>query len=132
MLPHHTVRIAERADRHLLRQRFPLVQHTIHFNRVVVVGGRESEGGEIVHDELALGGLVEHELEDLRAVLGLPELDDAGDGGGGDEGLGVLGEEEAVGLRGEEELEVGVDGGLGGGVEGDGGGGLDFLCDCFL
>ena len=76
MLPDHTIRSAKGAHTHIARERFPGLHHCVHLEGIVRVGPIEAEGLEVVEDQIALRGLVEHELNDLRAVLAGPPLSD--------------------------------------------------------
>ena len=75
VLADHTVGGAERADAHLLDDRFPVVQVGVDEHRVSSTLSVELKGSKIEHDQAALGGLVELELGHLGPVLGAPEVD---------------------------------------------------------
>ena len=52
------------------------MHHCVHLKGVVGVGPVEAETFDVVKDQVALRGLVEHEFDDLGAVLAGPPLGD--------------------------------------------------------
>lgn len=72
MFPDHAVRRAKSPDAHLLGHNFPRIHGRVQHEGVRAGFAVETEGVDVVEDEVALGGLVELEFDDLGAVLVAP------------------------------------------------------------
>lgn len=128
MLLDYTIRTTKRPHAHLPRVVLPCVQHRGHGRVVVRIGSVEAETSEVGSDEVALGGLVEHEFQHLRPVVGrAPGVEGFGESVAGHEpGFLLVQQVRVCGCDGHEvdfRVELCLEGRGEGDVEGGGVGG---------